>query len=227
MHAALAIIAALAARQPPGEGAYLDVSVADGVLWLMSLAVDEHLATGTEPGPGHDILTGRYACYDTYRAADGGGWRSAPSSPSSSPTSAGRSAASSGRTTSSTTRCRTRSAPTSPPRSPAVTGDEWVAELAGADTCVAPVLTVAEVGADEQFAAPGRGRARPCTRPTARFRQVAPVLAGMAPSGRARSTCPTRSATDTEHAAGEAGVDAVDRSADWRAEGSDRVSTTR
>ena len=23
------------------------------------------------PGPGHDVLTGRYACYDTYRAADG------------------------------------------------------------------------------------------------------------------------------------------------------------
>ena len=71
MHAALAVTAALAGRQTTGRGAYLDVSVADGVLWLMSLAVDEHLATGARPGPGHDILTGRYACYDTYRTADG------------------------------------------------------------------------------------------------------------------------------------------------------------
>ncbi len=71
MHAALAVCAALVGRATTGEGTFLDVSVADGVLWLMSLAVDEHLATGTEPGPGHDVLTGRYACYDTYRAADG------------------------------------------------------------------------------------------------------------------------------------------------------------
>ena len=71
MHAALAVCAALAGRATTGEGTFLDVSVADGVLWLMSLAADEHLATGSEPGPGHDVLTGRYACYDTYRAADG------------------------------------------------------------------------------------------------------------------------------------------------------------
>ena len=41
MHAALAICAALMARATTGEGAFLDVSVADGVLWLMSLAADE------------------------------------------------------------------------------------------------------------------------------------------------------------------------------------------
>ena len=35
-----------------GEGAYLDVSVADGMLALMALQVDEHLATGVEPEPG-------------------------------------------------------------------------------------------------------------------------------------------------------------------------------
>ena len=36
----------------------------------MSLYVDEYLATGDVPGPGHNILTGRYACYDVYRCAD-------------------------------------------------------------------------------------------------------------------------------------------------------------
>ena len=46
MHAALAISAALAGRAISGVGTYLDVSVADGVLWLMSLPIDEHLALG-------------------------------------------------------------------------------------------------------------------------------------------------------------------------------------
>ena len=66
MHAAMSILAALV----QGEGAYLDVSVADGVLWMQSLYVDEYLATGTVPGPGHNVLTGRYACYGVYRCAD-------------------------------------------------------------------------------------------------------------------------------------------------------------
>ena len=55
----------------PAKGTYLDVAVADGALWLMSLAVDEHLATGSSPRPGHDVLSGRYACYGNYQAADG------------------------------------------------------------------------------------------------------------------------------------------------------------
>ena len=70
MHAAMSILAALVARGTDGEGRHLDVSVADGVVALMSLSIDEYLATGTVPGPGHNILTGRYACYDTYRCAD-------------------------------------------------------------------------------------------------------------------------------------------------------------
>ena len=67
MHAVIAILAALV----KGEGAYLDVSVADGVLSLMTLAVDEYLATGAEPAYQHSMTTGRYACYGTYPAGDG------------------------------------------------------------------------------------------------------------------------------------------------------------
>src|SRR6476660_7781821 len=70
MQAVIAILAALVQRSATGVGAYLDVSVADGVVGLMSLYVDEFLATGEVPGPGHNILTGRYACYDVYRCAD-------------------------------------------------------------------------------------------------------------------------------------------------------------
>jgi alpha-methylacyl-CoA racemase len=69
MHAVIAILASLVRRAATGEGAYLDVSVYDGVLALMALHLDEHLATGVIPS---NVLTGRYACYDTYEAADGG-----------------------------------------------------------------------------------------------------------------------------------------------------------
>ncbi len=70
MHAALAVTAALAGRGSSGVGAYLDVSVADGVLWLMSLAIDEQLALGGDLRPGHDVLSGRYACYGVYGTGD-------------------------------------------------------------------------------------------------------------------------------------------------------------
>ena len=72
MQAVMAILAALVGRSVTGEGACLDVSVADGVVALMALQIDEYLATGVVPGAGHGMLTGRYACYDTYRTADGG-----------------------------------------------------------------------------------------------------------------------------------------------------------
>jgi alpha-methylacyl-CoA racemase len=70
MQAVIAILAALVHRAATGEGAYLDVSVADGVVALMSLYIDEYFATGEVPGPRHNILTGRYACYDVYRCRD-------------------------------------------------------------------------------------------------------------------------------------------------------------
>jgi alpha-methylacyl-CoA racemase len=70
MQAVIAILAALVRRAATGEGATLDVSVADGVVSLMSLYIDEYFATGEIPRPGHNILTGRYACYDVYRCAD-------------------------------------------------------------------------------------------------------------------------------------------------------------
>ena len=71
MQAVIAILAALVSRSTTGVGAYLDVSVADGVLSLMSLHLDEYLATGRVPAPRHDLLTGRFACYDVYPCRDG------------------------------------------------------------------------------------------------------------------------------------------------------------
>jgi alpha-methylacyl-CoA racemase len=184
MQAVMSILAALVARQATGEGQHLDVAAADGVLALMSLYVEQHLATGDEPGPRHDLLTGRYACYDLYQAGDGGWlsvaaiephfWRNL---------------------------CRLLGHPEledaqlDDDRQDEVraafrarfkerTRDEWAAELGPADTCVAPVLTVAEAAADEQYAA--RGAIVDATHPAeGSFRQVGPVLAGQPGQGEA------------------------------------------
>jgi alpha-methylacyl-CoA racemase len=216
MHAALAVTAALAGRQATGEGAYLDVSVADGVLWLMSLAIDEHLATGTEPGPGHDILTGRYACYDTYRAADGR-WLAVGAIEPKFFANLCRALGCDrwvdrqlDDDAQDEIRADFRAAFATRDR------DAWVAELASADTCVAPVLAVAEIDDDEQFAY--RGSVVEAVHPTrGRFRQVGPVLAGMdRPVGPVH--LPDPSVTDTELLLKAAGVD-PSTVAEWRAKG--------
>jgi alpha-methylacyl-CoA racemase len=67
-HAALRILAAIVERTRTGKGKYLDVSAAEGVLQLMSLAIDKELATGD---PAADFVTyGKYACYGLYQTAD-------------------------------------------------------------------------------------------------------------------------------------------------------------
>ena len=118
MQAVIAILAALVHRAATGEGATLDVSVADGVVALMSLYVDEYLATGEVPGaaPQHPHRSLRLLRRVPLRRrpVDRGRRRS---NRTSSRTCAARSAASSGSTTRPTTRCRTRCAPTSPRRS--------------------------------------------------------------------------------------------------------------
>jgi alpha-methylacyl-CoA racemase len=178
MHAVMAILAALVRRQSTGDGAYLDVSVADGVLSLMSLSVDEYLATGTEPGFGRSMTSGRYACYDTYRAADGKWLAVAAIEPKF-----------------WANLCRllglekwvshqTDDVVQDEVRADIVAAfatkdqDAWVSLLSGADTCVAPILTVPEVTEDAQFTS--RGVIAEAVHPQhGAIRQVAPLLAGM------------------------------------------------
>jgi alpha-methylacyl-CoA racemase len=192
MHAVIAILAALVRRSATGQGGYLDVSVADGMLALMALQIDEYLADGTIPGPGRSLLTGRYACYSVYATSDGGWLSVAAIEPrfwanlchktglekhvDDQFTDDAQDQVRADLTTVFKTRTR----------------DEWVAELAPADTCVAPVLSVPEVVADPQFLArsvftnavhPDRGP----------FDQVGSVLAGMQPPDK---DLPTGSQTD-------------------------------
>jgi alpha-methylacyl-CoA racemase len=166
MHAVIAILAALVRRAATGEGAYLDVSVADGVLALMALHVDEYLATGLTP---HNVLTGRYACYATYQAGDGRWLAVAAIEP---------------RFWANLCRLLGLDRWSNHQTDDAVQGeiradlgaafatktrDEWTAALAAADTCVSPVLDVAEVQVHVVDAThPDHGT----------FRQMAPTLAG-------------------------------------------------
>ncbi|HXW34288.1 MAG TPA: CaiB/BaiF CoA-transferase family protein [Acidimicrobiales bacterium] len=178
MQAALAITAALLARQGTGVGAYLDVSVADGVLWLMSLQADEQLATGSEPGPRHDVLTGRYACYDTYGTADDG-WIAVGAIEAKFYANLCRElgcerwidhqydddaqdAIRADFTAAFAKRAR----------------DEWVEELSSKDTCVAPVQSVSELGRDPQYLYRGAFVDAEADE-IGSFRQTGAVLAGM------------------------------------------------
>ena len=208
MQAVIAILAALVRRQTTGEGATLDVSVADGVVALMSLYVDEYFATGEVPAPGHNILTGRYACYGVYRCADDRWvavgaiephffanlcraldceqWIALQTDDTAQDAMRADFAAAFAR--------RTR--------------DDWVAELGPADTCVSEVASVPELVAAPHFrerdvfvhaTASGHGE----------FEQVGWVLAGM---NRAQRDPQARDATvtDTEALLGEAGYSAAE-----------------
>lgn len=174
MHAVIAILAALV----KGEGIHLDVSVADGVLSLMSLAVDEYLATGAEPGYQHSMTTGRYACYGTYPAGDGRWLAVAAIEPKF-----------------WANLCRllglpkwadhqTDDAVQDQIRADITTAlatndrDTWIAVLSGADTCVAPVLTVAELADNPQYRAQS-AFAEAVHPEHGELRQTAPLLAGM------------------------------------------------
>jgi alpha-methylacyl-CoA racemase len=183
MQAAMAVMAALLRRGSTGVGEHLDVSIADGAFAMMSLYVDEYLATGAEPGPGHYILTGRFACYDLYECADGrfvsvGAieprfWANLcelvglPQYAEHQMDDAFQDEIRSELARVFSTRDR----------------DEWVDLLGPADTCVAPVNTVAEACEDPQNVA--RGLVVDAVSETAgAFRQAAPVWAGTtAPDG--------------------------------------------
>ena len=205
MHAAMAVLAALVRRDRTGGGEYLDVSVADGAIGMMSLYADEHLATGAEPGPGHYILTGRYACYGVYACADGrylsvaaiehAFWANL---------------------------CRelgleryidaqTDDAAQDEIRDAIAAvlasgdRDEWVRRLGPANCCVAPVNSVSEAVADEQYR--DRGVVVKAEHPTeGTIEQVAPVWAGAEALG---DPCelPDLTLTHTAELLAEAGYD--------------------
>ena len=206
MHAAMSILAALLERAGSGQGKYLDVSVADGMLNLMSLYLDQYLATGEETRPGSGVLTGQYAWYGIYATRDGKHLSVGAIEPhffrnlcrllgleqySQRQYDAGAQ---------DEMRAAFKIAFASDDR------DAWVERLAAHDTCVAPVLSVAEVCADAHLRQrasfveaihPERGR----------FEQQAPLLTGCERDGPAHEVA-APGHTDTDQVLQRAGLGA-------------------
>ena len=177
MHAVVAILAALVRRSLGGEAQYLDVSATEGVLALMSLSIDQYLATGEVAGPRQVLLTGRYAFYDLYRCRDDK-WVSVGAIEPHFYKSL----------------CELLGFPDyvahqmNDEKQDEIRAafqkrflerdrDEWVDQLADQNTCVAPVYEIPELVDDPHFTQ--RGVFMQSEHPEeGRFRQVAPVLAG-------------------------------------------------
>lgn len=165
MHAAIAILAAVVARQHTGRGQLLDVAATDGVVNMMSVAIDEYLSTGTEPARGASLLTGQYPWYNIYETRDGK-YLSVGAIESwfyqnlcrlmglddlvAHQYAEGEQRQEAFRRFAETFRTRTR--------------DEWIARLMHADTCVAPVYSIAELAADPHLR--HRGMIREVPHPT-------------------------------------------------------------
>jgi alpha-methylacyl-CoA racemase len=177
MHAVVAILAALVRRSVSGEGQYLDVSATEGVLSLMALSIDQYTATGEVAAPRETLLTGRYACYDTYEARDGK-WLAVGAIE---PRFYANLCEAIG--------CGQHVAhQMDDAKQDEIRGDfkaaflrrdrdDWVAELAPNDTCVAPVYTIPELSEDPHLAARGVFiEAKHAEH--GQFRQVGPILAG-------------------------------------------------
>jgi len=69
--AVIGILLALAARAKTGRGQMVDVSMTDGVAALLAVPLAFWGATGEAPARGAGVLTGHYACYRVYEAAEG------------------------------------------------------------------------------------------------------------------------------------------------------------
>lgn len=153
--AAVAVLAALQARNVTGAGQFCDVSMTDGVLSWLTLAAGAYAATGVPPRVGTETLNGGLACYGLYRCADGGYVTVGALEPQF-----------------FTALCTGLGAEELVPwhldparqadlraRLEAVfatrTRDEWLALLVPADCCVGPVNDLAEAYADPQVAARG------------------------------------------------------------------------
>ncbi len=206
MHAVVSILAALVKRSVTGEGAFLDCAAAEGILSLMSLSVDQFLAEAEVAGPRQVLLTGRYAFYDLYPTKDGK-WVSVGAiephfyrnlcTRLGLPQYADKQYA---EALQDEIRAAFRAAFLTRTR------DEWTAELAANDTCVAPVLTIPEVTAEPHWRARGLFmQAEHAERGT--FEQLSPVLAG-AVRAHPKHTVRTGDETDSEALLALAGLSA-------------------
>lgn len=70
MNAVTGILLALHARTRTGKGQYIDISMTDGCVQLLSLALDFQYLTGEAAVRSDSMLSHRYAFYNTYETKD-------------------------------------------------------------------------------------------------------------------------------------------------------------
>jgi crotonobetainyl-CoA:carnitine CoA-transferase CaiB-like acyl-CoA transferase len=155
LFAAFAVLVALAARETSGEGQYIDMAMSDGVLSLAGQAVSDYFATGDPPRPGRYFLNGSLPCYNVYQTSDGKWlsvacmepwfWKQLCAHLGCEPFAERQfdEACFAEMFAFLRERFRTKSR------------DEWFAELAGHDICVAPVYVLDEAVADPHARARG------------------------------------------------------------------------
>lgn len=71
MNAVIGILLALHARDHIGKGQYIDISMTDGVLGMLTLTNHFSEMTSKLPEASNGLLSHRYACYNTYETKDG------------------------------------------------------------------------------------------------------------------------------------------------------------
>ncbi len=70
MNAAIGILMALYSREQTGKGQYIDISMTDGAMSMLSLVLSLKQFTGLPVNRADSFLSHRYACYNTYETAD-------------------------------------------------------------------------------------------------------------------------------------------------------------
>lgn len=71
LNAVIGILLALFERQRSGQGQHIDISMTDGMLAFLPVAQYWRELSGENPQRSDNMLSHRYACYNTYTAADG------------------------------------------------------------------------------------------------------------------------------------------------------------
>ena len=71
LNAAIGILLALLAREKTGKGQYIDISMTDGSISLLSLLLHFQQNNGEAPRRADMRFSHRYACYNTYETKDG------------------------------------------------------------------------------------------------------------------------------------------------------------
>ncbi len=71
LYAVSAVLAAYIQVLKGGRGAYLDISMTDGLVSMLPLLSAYHYSLGLEPGPDTTMFNGQLACYSIYKTRDG------------------------------------------------------------------------------------------------------------------------------------------------------------